>query len=91
MLLFELLYRDISSLRIPNFDLDYVKARLQDYAFSSYKGASKFMENNLPKAKFNALKSLIRNKELIVQKADKDNTVVFFLTDKITFLKRNRF
>ena len=91
MLLFELLYRDISSLRIPNFDLNYVKARLQDYAFSSYKGASKFMENNLPKAKFNALKSLIRNKELIVQKADKDNTVVFFLTDKITFLKRNRF
>ena len=91
MLLFELLYRDINSLRIPNFDLDYVKARLQDYAFSSYKGASKFMENNLPKAKFNALKSLIRNKELIVQKADKDNTVVFFLTDKITFLKRNRF
>ena len=94
MLLFELLYRDINSLRIPNFDLDYVKARLQDYAFSSYKGASKFMENNLPKAKFKsskALKSLIRNKELIVQKADKDNTVVFFLTDKITFLKRNRF
>ena len=34
------------------------------------------MEINLPKAEFNALKSLIRNKELIIQKADKGNTVV---------------
>ena len=34
------------------------------------------MENNLPKAEFDALKSLIRNKELIILKADKDNTVV---------------
>ena len=37
---------------------------------------SKFMEKNLPKAEFDALKSLIRNKELIIQKADKGNTVV---------------
>ena len=35
------------------------------------------MENNLLKAEFDTLKSLIRNKELIIQKADKDNTVVF--------------
>ena len=34
------------------------------------------MENNLPKADFDALKSLIRNKEMIIQKTDKDNTVV---------------
>ena len=34
------------------------------------------MENNLPEAEFDALKSLIRNKELIIQKADKANTVV---------------
>ena len=34
------------------------------------------MENNLPKAEFDALKSLIRNKELIIQKSDKGNTVV---------------
>ena len=34
------------------------------------------MENNLPKAEFHALKSLIRNKEPISQRADKDNTVV---------------
>ena len=34
------------------------------------------MGNNLPKAEFEALKSLIRDKELIVQKTDKGNTVV---------------
>ena len=34
------------------------------------------MENDWPKADFDALKSLIRNKELIIQKTDRDNTVV---------------
>ena len=76
LLPFELLYRDINSLRISIFDLDCIKARLRDSAFSSYKEISKFMENNLPKAEFDALKSLIRNKELISQRADKDNTVL---------------
>ena len=74
LLPFELLYRDTNSLRISNFDLDSIKARLRD---SAYKETSKFMEKNLPKAEFDALKSLIRNKELIIQKADKGNTVVF--------------
>ena len=34
------------------------------------------MENNLPKAELDALKSLIRNKEMIIQKADKGNTAI---------------
>ena len=74
LLPFELLPRDINSLRISNFDLDCIKARLRDSAFSSHKETSKFMENNLPKADFDALKPLIRNKKLIIQKTDKSNT-----------------
>ena len=35
-----------------------------------------FVENNLRKAEFDTLKSLIRNKELTIQKADMGNTVV---------------
>ena len=35
------------------------------------------MKNNLPKAEFDALKFLIRNKEFIIQKAGKINTVLF--------------
>ena len=76
LLPFELLYGDINSLRISNFDLDCIKARLRDSTFLSCKETSKFMENNLPKAEFDALKSLIRNKELIMQKADEGNTAV---------------
>ena len=34
------------------------------------------MENNLPKAELDALKSLIRNKEMIIQKADEGNTAI---------------
>ena len=45
-------------------------------SFSSCKETFKFMENNLSKAEFDALKALIRNKELMNQKADKGNTVV---------------
>ena len=66
---FELLYRDIDSLGISNSDLDCIEARLRDSSFSSYKESTKFMENNLPKVESDALKSLIRNKELLIQKA----------------------
>ena len=34
------------------------------------------VENNLRKAEFDTLKSLMRNKELTIQKADMGNTVV---------------
>ena len=49
LLPFEFLYRDINSLRISNFDLDCIKARLRDSAFSSYKEISKFMETTFLK------------------------------------------
>ena len=47
-----------------------------DSIFSSYKKSSTLLENNLPKAEFDALTSLIRNKERIIQKADKANIVI---------------
>ena len=76
LLPFDFSYRHINTLRISNFDLDCIKVRIIDSAFSCYKETSKFMENNLPKAEFDALKSLFKNKELIIQKVDKGNTVV---------------
>ena len=73
--LFEVRYlleeiRYINLLRISNFDIDCIKAKLRDSAFSPYQETSKSMENNLAKAEFDALKSLIRNKKLIIQKGD---------------------
>ena len=48
------------------------------------------MEKNLPKAEFDALQFLIRNKELIIQKADKGNTVILLSKkDYISTMKHN--
>ena len=76
MLPFELLYRDAHSLEVSNLDKEFIKSRLRDSAFPSYKGTGKTFEKNLPKAEFDALKILLKNKDNMVQKADKGNTVV---------------
>ena len=76
MLSFELLYRDVDSLKVSNSDKEFIKSRLIDSAFSSYKDTGRTFENNLPKEEFDALKILLKNKDIIVQKTDKGNTVV---------------
>ena len=76
MIPFELLYRDADSLEVSHLDKEFIKSRLRDSAFSSYKDISKTFEKNLPKAEFGALKILLKNKVIIIQKADKGNTVV---------------
>ena len=76
MLPFELLYRDVDSLEVSNLDKEFVKSRLRDSAFSSYKDTGKTFEKNLPKEEFDLLNILLKNKDIIVQKADKVNTVV---------------
>ena len=75
MLPFELLFRDFDSLEVSNLDKEFIKSRLRDSAFSSCKDTGKTLEN-LPKEEFDALKILLKNKDIIVQKADKGNTVV---------------
>ena len=69
MIPFELLNRDVNSLEVFNLDKEFIKSRLRDSAFSSYIDTSKTFEKNLPKADF-------KNKDIIIQKADKGNTVV---------------
>ena len=74
MLLFELLRSVVDSLEVFNLDKYSMKSRNRDSAFSSYKEASKTHEKNLPKQKFDALKILHKNKDIVVQKRDKGNT-----------------
>ena len=71
MIPLELLYRDVDSLEVSNLD-----KQLRHSAFSWYKDTSKSFEKNLPKAEFDALKILLKNRYIIIQKADKGNTVV---------------
>ena len=68
---------DVDSLEVSNLDKEFSKSRLRDSAFSSYKDTSTTFEKNWPKAEFDALiKILLKNKDIIIQKADKGNTVV---------------
>ena len=48
---------------------------IRDSAFSSNKSPGK---KNLLKVEFEALKVLLKNKNIVVQKADKANTIVYF-------------
>ena len=76
LLPFELLDGEVDSLEVSNLNKEFIKSRLRDSAFSSYKDTGKTFEKNLPKADFDALKILLKNKHIIVQKSDKGNTVV---------------
>ena len=71
MLPFELLYRDVDSLEVSNLGKEFIKSRLRDFAFLSYKHTGKTLEENLPKEEFDALKILLKNKDITVQKADR--------------------
>ena len=57
-------------------DKEFIKSRLRESAFSSDKDTGKTLEENLPKEEFDALKILLKKKDIIVQNADKGNTVV---------------
>ena len=79
---FELLYRSTLDLSMTTEKKDWFKTKLKDIVLSSFKLLSnKFIfENNLSTEEINSLKAVMRNKNVIIQKADKCNTVV--ITDK---------
>ena len=81
---FELLYRSTLDLSMTAAEKDHFKAKLKDIALSSFKlfsGNCKF-ESNLSAEEMNSLKLFMRNKDIIIQKADKVNTVAIIDKDK---------
>ena len=46
------------------------------FAFTSFRDSGKIIENNLSEEEHLTLKDLIKNRDLIIQKADKGNIVV---------------
>ena len=76
LLPFELLFRDIDLCDVPSYDKEFIRSRLRDCAFTYFRDSSKIHENNLSKEEHLALKDLIKNRDLVIQKADKGNTVV---------------
>ena len=74
---FELFFRDIRNLDIlSNEDLDFVKTKTKEAALSSDRSYTNNMPQNLSKEEFIALLNLSKNKDLIIQKFNKGNSVV---------------
>ena len=63
-----------------------IKARLLDTALTSYQkfSSDKNPLENLTPSEFKALKRLSKNKKIVIQKADKGNTVV--ILDKCSYI-----
>ena len=47
-----------------------------DFAYTSFKQVSKISEINYPKEEVKALNNLVKNKDIVIQKADDDNNIV---------------
>ena len=78
LLPFELLFCDIKREDLCNENMSVIKARLLDTALTSYQNFSRDREppENLTSSEFKALKRLSKNKDIVIQKTDKGNTVV---------------
>ena len=86
LLPFELLFWDIKREDLCNKDMSVIKTRLRDTELTSYKNFSSGREppENLTSSEFKALKRLSKNKDIVIQKADKGNTVV--ILDKCSYI-----
>lgn len=85
---FELLCRDVNSINFSSFDKEYIKSRLRDFVYLSFKQVSKIYVKNLPDEEIQALKkNLIENWILVIKNADKGNTILnkIFLAKMIIF------
>ena len=62
-------------------NLDIIKVALKEYAYSSFKKYNFLQKLNLSRDEYNALKNLSSLKNIIIQKSDKENSVVVMNRD----------
>ena len=80
------MYHDTLQFNLPSEKCDLLKNKLKDICFSTLNSYNFDKVNtNLTESEFKALKELIRCKDLVIQKAEKSNTVV--ITDRENYLK----
>ena len=82
MLLFELLFTNINKNEIPNEEKEFIKSRLKNSTFTSYRSYNYYSEISLTKNERLALNNVSNNKNIIIQKSDKGNRVVLLEKDK---------
>ena len=74
---FELFYRSIDYLKILSGDnLDFIKTRIKDTALTSSRNYNANVPQHLSNKEFEVLKTLSKNCNLVIQKADKGNSVL---------------
>ena len=71
---------------MSNEDLDFVKTRIKEAALSSYRNYNNNVPQHLSKEEFLALQNLRKNKNIVIQKSDKGNSVV--VVDKADYLDK---
>ena len=82
---FELFCRSIRNLDVlSNGDLDFVKTKIKDAALSSFRFYNANISQNLSDEELETLEKLSKDNNLVVQKADKGNSVV--LVDKDVYV-----
>ena len=82
---FEILFREVDSLNLLIFDKQCVPRRLQDSVYSSLQQISKIFDRNLPDEEIKVLTNLTENKDLVIQKADKGNSIVILNKKRLYF------
>ena len=86
---FELLYKDIKLEEVLSENLKILKNKLLDTVTSSYaKTKSGRIKSNLSIVEAKALNNLTKQKDIIIQKVDKGNTVV--ILDKESYIEKKR-
>lgn len=85
---FELFYRDISYLNLDSATKDFIKSKLKDVALSSFYeyNDTGHIPDNLSKNEFACLQKLASNRDIIIQKSDKGNSIV--ILDNISYVER---
>ena len=79
---FELLYRSIRNLNVfSNSNLDFVKSEIKDVALRSFRFFNVNFTQHLSNEELEILEKYSKNNNLVVQKADKDNSVVLLDRD----------
>ena len=86
LLPFELLFRNVYESSDKDESLLHLKSKIKDVGLSSYRVYNKkdHRYENLSPEEYDAFVNLSDNKDLIIQKADKGNTVV--LLDRSSYL-----
>ena len=82
----EFLFRDINELSVDDSILDRVKVDMKKICLSSFENFKFKDELNITPDELKALKDLSSRKDIIIQKADKGNSVV--ILNKSDYIKR---